>query len=158
MSERLTPLLRRVLASLPVWHEDEDAAVQSEVEEHGVSIRRHNLAEMHAQLAPNPHAQVSEDVVDEETGETTTTTRALTPEEVLRCLDWCVAQGYAVVEDVASEVEHGVERFWRMTQAGFEEIHRPEAAPENVVPGPVEIKPDPAEIDLSTAMEGGTHA
>lgn len=154
MSERLTPLLRRVLASLPVWHEDEDGAVQSELEEHGVSVRRHDLAEMVAQLEPNPHAQVRGD-----DGEL----RGMVPAEVERCLDWLVGQGWAAFEDVEHAVtggETGEEqprpqppvRYWWMTEEGFAAIHAPDEE-ENQVPGPVTIEPDAAEVTLSTEME-----
>lgn len=147
--ERLTPLLRRVLGSLPVWHEDEASVIAHENEEHGLSVRSHNLDEMHKEMFLNPHAQVADDDAD--------STRPMTRDEVRRCLDWCVENGYASAEvkvpplvadgETVTPVEH-----WKMTQEGFEEIHRPEAPPENVVPGPVKIEVDPAVQDVSASM------
>ena len=134
--ERLTPLLRRVLCTLPAWREDEEWVIAHEIEEHGVSVRRHNLTELGADLKTNPHAQVPYSTEGE-------TTRPMTDEEIVRCLDYLVARGWAAVEDG---------EYWRMTQAGFEEIHRPEAAPENVVPGSVNIELDPATAKPNTEM------
>jgi hypothetical protein len=133
----LTPLLRRVLATLPRWHEDEAWLV---AEEGGPdkSVRRHSLAEMHTEMALNPHAQI---VKGDQTGET----RPMTVDEVERCLDFLVRKGWAAIEEDAG-------RYWRMTKEGFEALHAPGETPENVVPGPVEIKPDPAEATLETQM------
>jgi hypothetical protein len=120
------PLLRRVLATLPAWYSDEDEArLDAEAAEQGhVRVRRHSFEEMVAEMRGNPHAYVPD-------GEAT---RPMDDGEVQRCLDWLAAQGWVETVDEA----------YRMTQAGFEELHRPEAAAENVVPGPVELDLQPA--------------
>lgn len=140
--ERLTPLFRRVLATLPRWHENEKWLIKQEGGPK-VSIRRHNLLEMTAEMVANPHAQV----VDADTGQA----RPMTAAEVDLCLAHLVAKGWASVE--ADDAEEGVDaRYWRMTQEGFEAIHAPNEDEANQIPGPVEIKPDPAVARDSASM------
>lgn len=155
------PLLRRVLATLPAWYSDEDEArldAEAKKEKHE-RVRAHSLEEMVAELAANPHAQLPV----EEPGEGEPETRRMIREEVQRCLDWLVAQGWVSFEDralpplqEATETQPAIEldpvRYYRMTRAGFEELHRPEAAAANVVPGPVQIDPQPAVIEPDNAL------
>lgn len=151
------PLLRRVLATLPAWYSDEDEA-RLDAEAAKIDherVRQHSLEEMVAELAANPFAQVDG--------------RPMDAEEVTRCLDWLAAQGWVVAEDVpqpdlVTEGEDETEarvpqapvRCWRMTQAGLEELHRPEAAAPNIVPGPVALDLQPA--TATDAAETGVSA
>lgn len=166
------PLLRRVLATLPAWYSDEDEArLDAEAAETGHErVRRHSFEEMVAELAGNPHAQVPSGYLQAQVpiGASTTTadsqpqTRPMDAEEVQRCLDWLAAQGWAAVaheeEPFPDEPERIWISYWSMTQAGFEELHRPEAAPPNVVPGPVELDLQPAVETPSAAVGVSTDA
>jgi hypothetical protein len=152
------PLLRRVLASLPAWYSEEDEArLDAEAAREGhVRARRHSFDEMVSEMQGNPHALIAVEA-STTTAENQPQSRPMTAEEVQRCLGWLAAQGWATVAD--EEVPHPDKpevmlavSYWSMTQAGFEELHRPEAAPENVVPGPVEIKPQAATEGVHAEM------
>jgi hypothetical protein len=148
------PLLRRVLASLPAWYSEEDEArLDAEAAREGhVRARRHSFDEMVSEMQGNPHALIAVEA-STTAAENRPQSRPMTAEEVQRCLDWLQARGWVSVEEtVPLDPDAPGTRFYRMTQAGFDELHRPEAAPENVVPGPVEIKPQTATEGVHAEM------
>ena len=157
--EGLTPLFRRVLATLPAWYSAEDETkldAEAAAESH-VRVRSHTLDELHKEMVVNPHAQLKhEDSTPEDQK-----TRPMAPAEVARLLEHLVHKGWAAIQQVAVAAEGETVQtvdHWKMTQEGFEELHRPEAAPENVVPGPVKIEVDQAIVDTNTSAGVQTNA
>ena len=147
------PLMRRVLATLPAWYSDEDnARLDAEAAKIGhVRVRRHSFEEMLAEMQANPHAYMPVEVDGEPS------VRPMSAEEVQRSLEWLAAQKWAASEHVVPvDPEQPGSEHWYMTQAGFEELHRPEAAATNVVPGPVKLDLQPAVQQASA--EGGVSA
>ena len=122
----LSDLGRRVLGHLPVWAADEDAHVAEEGGP-GQSIRGYSLRDFTVRMQED----LSTTVPDGETGQQ----RPLVEDEVHQALQQLGGKGFAI-EDGAD---------WKMTQAGFDELHAPR--PEQVqVPGAIQVDLNPGVI------------